>query len=180
VLKYDGAIWACGDAGEPCGGIGMTCADGTIYAGPTPDGRVPMYTTAEGAPSSYKWGAGGVSTPLATCSGELGGAGCQTGKVNSAILEEFGAATYAAAHYCETLTAGGHGDWYLPAAFELAQLYSWRYVIGGFTTAAYWSSSEHDSSLGTTIDFSANPVSPGKPGTLSKGSAARVRCVRPV
>jgi hypothetical protein len=49
-----------------------------------------------------------------------------------------------AAKLCDTLTAYGVTDWYLPARNELDAMYTHRYSIGGFDASAwYWSSTQH-------------------------------------
>jgi|OM-RGC.v1.026428782 hypothetical protein len=48
-----------------------------------------------------------------------------------------------AANICDTLTAYGVTDWYLPARNELDAMYTHRYSIGGFDASAwYWSSTQ--------------------------------------
>ena len=41
-----------------------------------------------------------------------------------------------------SVTAGGvkYGDWYLPSKYELNLLYAQRIIVGGFSSAFYWSS----------------------------------------
>lgn len=45
---------------------------------------------------------------------------------------------------CGRLEENGYHDWYLPSKDELNKLYQNKVVIGGFSDADYWSSSESD------------------------------------
>jgi hypothetical protein len=49
----------------------------------------------------------------------------------------------AAVHYCDTLTAGGYSDWYLPSIMELRRMYQAQDIIGGFILGDYCSSTEN-------------------------------------
>lgn len=95
------------------------------------------------------------------------------GKANTFYIRAVnGYATYAA-RLCDTLTAGGFGDWYLPSKYELNLLYAQKAVVGGFANAAYWSSSEYNSLYSFEQDFSN--------GTLAeefKTATNRVRAIR--
>ena len=133
--------------------VGEACPDGSIFAGFSPDGTVPMYTTpcdagqtlsggsCTGTRSGIKWN-NGSSTWTVT-----GYTSLVTGLANTAGLVALidGGAPYQAAAYCDGLTAHGKSDWYLPARNELNILYTNRTAIGGFDVAGgqwYWSSSE--------------------------------------
>lgn len=136
----NGADWvdmgASASGGDTCGGIGGQCADGSIYAGLSLDGRVPMYTTPGDAPSTYGWGPSS-DTAIVNCV-DLTETGCRTGKANSALLN----GSYPAATHCNNLVVHGKSDWYLPSIEELATIYGSKGSIGGFLTDTYWSSSE--------------------------------------
>lgn len=168
-----GGNWqAVGLVGDPCDKvppprIGIGCADGTIYAGQSPDGDVPMFTTPNDAPGTYTWNNGTVTpidTAMADCTTAPPGnvASCWTGSANTAFLVGLtdGAHPYEAALYCHELVAHGHTDWYLPAQDELAVLYNNRAAIGNFTETGpwpsgfYWSSSEQWTYPARVIDFS--------------------------
>lgn len=85
-----------------------------------------------------------------------------------------------AAKIAQSHTGGGFGDWYLPSLEELRLMYNQKSVIGGFTNANYWSSTEisgspasNPSTMAYAKDFNAGAEAP-----LSKGSTARVRAIR--
>lgn len=66
------------------------------------------------------------------------------GQANTtAIVAAQGAGNYAA-YICDTLTAYGYSDWYLPAKDELNEIYLNKDLIGGFSPYYYWSSTEDD------------------------------------
>lgn len=175
ILKYNGTRWACAnEGGLPCGGIGGECADGTIFAGWSPDGRVPMFTTPADAPGGpYIWGpTGAVASVRCTSSGTQNA--CWTGSANSATLAGLGA-SYQAATYCEGLSAHGYIDWYLPSVLEVGILIDNANMIGNFALDGgdYWSSSELNAN--NAWDRSLNWY--GQVGN-GKGGHYRVRCVR--
>jgi hypothetical protein len=161
---------------DPCNGspsVGTVCADGTVYAGLSPDGNVPMYvtrcdlgqswngTSCTGTRTTPTWNDGTsnwLDTPLANCSASTGtsppvGTGtCITGRSNSNYLLTADSATttggvdpHNAAIACENLVEDGHSDWYLPGLNELYLLYVGRASISGLDTSGnwYWSSSEY-------------------------------------
>jgi hypothetical protein len=176
-LKFDGTKWICGTAGgggdDICGDAGGLCADGTIYAGVSLDGRVPFYAMPDDAPSTYTWGPAGTDTALVNCTTAPGTQdSCWTGEANTDTLALLGS-SYAAATYCADLTDYGHDDWYLPSQYELAVLYGNRDSLGGFQNAYYWSSSENAS-----LNAYARTFSNGTQSNVSKTNTYRVRCVR--
>jgi hypothetical protein len=156
---------------------GTACPDGTLYAGLSPDGDVPMYTTLANAPytapSTLKWGPYG-DTAMTNCANAPGvETTCKTGEANTALLAGIGA-TFAAATYCDTLVEDGHSDWYLPSEAELNVLYVNRAYFG-FPNVGYWSSSERTSTYAWAqfIASSGGFVQGDKPGT-----SYATRCVR--
>ena len=149
--------------GDPCAGtpaIGTTCADGTLYAGQTPDGNVNMYVTPCDVGQTLSGGSctGGAATKTwndGSSNWLLIGGGVESltsGKTNTANLIAQGTspspAPYVAAQYCGTLSAYGHGDWYLPSKNELALLYTLSKYGSGYglntTGSYYWSSTEYN------------------------------------
>lgn len=161
---------------------GDICVDGSIYAGLSPDGNVPMYTTLADAPSTLTWNDGSanyIDTAMPNCGT---GTSCQTGEANSLILVGLrgtgSPAPYAAAEYCDALSAHDKNDWYLPAVEELAVLFANKNrnnLNGTFNETGdnYWSSSEQNSDDARRKRFDSGGVS-----SLSKNTSAIVRCVR--
>jgi hypothetical protein len=97
------------------------------------------------------------------------------GEANTtAIVADQGVGPYAA-YICDTLTAFGYTDWYLPSKDELNAVYLQQYNIeGGFTTTSYWSSTEYNYSSAWYQNFGSGD----QKGSDYKGSSGRVRCVR--
>lgn len=186
VNSATSCIWAvdpCSPSQNPIPGV--SCNDGSIYAGLTPDGNVPMFTTPNDS-GAFDWNDGDngwIDTNLANCTDSSPGTAstCETGEFNTQILltedsnedEDF-LQPHDAAQHCADLSAHGRSDWYLPAQDELNVLYTNRVAIGNFTTNNYWSSSEHDSNDARNQDFGNGAQ--GING--SKRDNFRVRCVR--
>lgn len=127
---------------DPCAGspsVGDVCADGSVYAGLSPDGNVPMYVTSTDAPDAF-WNNGSSIGVVRTFFSST-----TTGAANTAGLAVFGGAEspYQAAVSCNDLNAHGLTDWYLPARDELTVIYTNWEAIGGFASGFYWSASEH-------------------------------------
>lgn len=176
------------------GDEGCEMADGSIYAGLSPDGNVAMFTTPADAASTYTWNDGSANYTDMSLENCIDGSAfsngtalsCQTGEANTAyLIGATGEADYpfAAAEYCDNLSAHGHGDWYLPARDELNVLYTHQGVGGlifqaGYPLGHYWSSSE-----GSTNGFDERArfirFSDGlSSGGLTKDTALSIRCVR--
>lgn len=88
------------------------------------------------------------------------------------ILAQGKSGSYAALE-CIKSKHSGYSDWFLPSKDELNKMYRLRYVIGGFTTSIYWSSSEdydHSSWLQTFEN--------GKQATDFKSESYLVRAAR--
>lgn len=58
-----------------------------------------------------------------------------------------------AAQICANFKGGYFGDWYLPSKYELNLLYEQKAVVGNFTSAFYWSSSENSNERAWCQDF---------------------------
>ena len=112
------------------------------------------------------------------------------GQTNVATLTAIDITKFPAAYYCDTLTAYGYTDWYLPSSSELAFLNNSAVSLVGFNNGAagFWSSTETAdlnsvSSQPKRVNFSA-------PNTTSwvwasqeatndvKTSGRRCRCIR--
>ena len=170
--------WDVTTVSDPCSGSptpGDVCADGSVYAGLTPNGNVPMYTTPADQSSGAYWGTRGFVT---------GSTSLVTGEANTADVYAHVMAgdgtfnpddgrTPNAAVLCENLVAHGHNDWYLPAEDELDVLYDNRVAIGGFGTSRYWSSSELNGGFARNLLFSN-----GFQTSNFKSFTLAVRCVR--
>jgi len=191
AIRYDSSansIQVCLPPAGPsgCPTIGDVCADGSVYAGLSPDGSLPMYTTPADA-GQFSWNDGSLNRPdiptLENCTAfnELS---CDTGEANTTLLAAFGTgpspAPYVAARHCDGLTAHGFDDWYLPAKYELTVLQNNRLVIGGFDlsgtnpTGYYWSSSEGSfATIALGLVFS-NAATLSGPKQIS----ISIRCVR--
>lgn len=78
-----------------------------------------------------------------------------------------------AARRCGDLVEGGYSDWYLPSKDEMYKLYLNRTAIGGFSSNAYWTSSEYSATHAWFQD-----VSDGSQLAISKTNPIYVRPVR--
>ena len=84
-------------------------------------------------------------------------------------------AATSAAKYCDDLTYGGFVDWFLPSKHELTHLYDNRVVLNtGFSSAAYWSSTEYSNAVAWSYGFDTGLPINGIP----KSSSVRLRAVR--
>ncbi|NCC20949.1 MAG: DUF1566 domain-containing protein [Alphaproteobacteria bacterium] len=184
-----------------CPDVGNVCGDGTVYAGFSPDGDVPMFTMpADAGQIDWNNGTGNlIDTSMVNCANATPGTSpsCQTGEDNTTFLVGLSNADapYEAALFCHCLgkdttgvcasdpasgfNAYGYSDWYLPAQDELYELRVNRTAIGGFDVTGawpsgfYWSSSESGASGAARQRFDN-----GTQGTTNKNNTLSVRCVR--
>jgi hypothetical protein len=182
------AVWNATTEGDCTGSpaVGTVCADGTVYAGLSPDGSVPMYVTRCDAGMSWdgtactgtrlglSWNDGDANWVETSLTSNV------TGELNTSQLAAIdsndvtsGHQDHVAAVHCENLSHAGHSDWYLPALGELNILYNNQTVIGGFSAVWYWSSSEDYTSAARRQRFSDGNQSYG-----TKSSTSAVRCAR--
>lgn len=177
------------------GAIGTVCADGSVYAGTSPDGGVPMYVTrcdynqtwsgsaCINTRTGITWNNGQsdwVDTSLVNCGSVPA---CDvSGETNTTTLSsadsdsnDAGVQPHAAAKYCDDLVIHGNSDWYLPSAPELNVIYANKTAIGQFDTGGdyYWSSSENDNGNAWYQEFSN-----GAQGVFTKAAGNWVRCAR--
>lgn len=174
VMQYcEGDEWVqVGEKPDPCvvasPTIGITCNDGTIYAGLSPDGNVKMYTTPNDEAVNLAWSNLTVVTGLTDQ---------DTGQANQATAEAtLDLNDYPAFKACADANFAGYNDWYLPARNENAVLYDNRVAIGNFqANGRFWSSSEVS---GTNASFYNHQT--GFQGSQLKTDATnfQVRCVR--
>lgn len=166
---------------------GTVCDDGSVYAGDSPDGDVPMFTTPADE-GQFSWNDGTanyVATTMQDCKSASPGTqlSCRTGRANTDLLVALGTspspAPYVAARHCDDLVAHGHSDWYLPAQDELNILWRNRVAIGGFDLSGsnpagfYWSSSHFSNYGARGQDFGVGFLI-----STSKLNRLSVRCVR--
>ena len=169
-----------------CPNIGDVCADGTIYAGLTPDGNVRMYTQATVTDNNDPWSFGVGNPPVMAVL--TGMSNPVTGAANTAALSLGGAYQDAdsgapgiqkhdSANYCTDLASNGHTDWYLPAYDELRVLADNQVAIGGFTPDEYWASNE-DSDCPTDCAMAIEFPSGAQSSFRNKYDYRALRCVR--
>jgi hypothetical protein len=174
--------------------IGTVCFDGSVYAGTTPDGNVPMYVTrcdynmtwngsaCANARNTIAWD-NGIGNFTDTSQADLcwPGTSCDpSGETNTTILVTedsdsvtAGTQTHAAAKYCNDLVMHGQSDWYLPSAPELNVMYTNRTAIGNFAAIVYWASTEYNWQNAFYLNFSG-----GSMGVHFKNNAFYARCAR--
>lgn len=119
-------VYAIGDTG-PAGGKVFYITDGGLHG-------------LEVAPADQSGGAewGCYGTLIAGADGTAVGTGAQNTADILAGCSEAGRAASIADEY----TLGEYDDWFLPSRDELNLLYQQRSELGGFTTNAYWSSTQ--------------------------------------
>lgn len=187
-LSCQSGIWEDLDAGavDPCAGgcnspsPGTVCADGSIYAGISPDGNIPMFTTPADA-GQFAW-----NDANSTGNTTTGQTSFVTGQANTSALIGLdsnsavgGIQPHRAAQHCANLSAHGHDDWYLPSQNELNVLRLNSAAIGGFDLSGsnpagwYWTSSEGTQTIARNQRFSD-----GTTGSTFKYTGMSVRCVR--
>ncbi len=180
TVQDSGLVERAGTGELPCNTIGQVCADGTVYAGESPDGTVPMYTT-ENDVGRFTFNNGNTDGLLnSLVSGN-------SGVINTTILHNADADSNAtgfqnhmAAQACVNLEAHGHSDWYLPSDQELLELCNNKASIpnldttGGYGFSTYFSSNDGDGNNANIRFFSS--CGSGFVGT--KSQLHSVRCVR--
>lgn len=204
IMQYcNGSAWVRlhGPPASDCVTPGDICLDGTIYAGLTPDGNVPMYVTrcdlgltlngafCEGYNQNYPWNNGNSSGKTTTgFSSATDGDGNTAGII---LLDSDssvgGTQPHQAAQACADLNLHGHTDWYLPARNEMTVIYESLQegtpndsapdpIIDGFNAAYYHTSSETGTANWT---FSMNTGSQHQYSSQAQKQNARpVRCAR--
>jgi hypothetical protein len=183
------SIWTVSTASTDCTvpspPIGSVCADGSVYAGMSPDaGGVKMFTqrcdlgqtwngsACTGTRLSVTWNNGTSNWTFTNYSS------FNTGKANTAglyALADAGAIYYAAKD-CAILNENGHTDWYLPALSEMTVLAVNSATILNFDISGslYWSSTEYYSDGSSTYRFSDATYQ----SNVKKAEGHLIRCVR--
>jgi hypothetical protein len=99
----------------------------------------------------------GIDKYTGTKGDGLGAGAMNTAIIVSTQINDNQTGNFAAkvcADYSATMNEIIYGDWYLPSLFELNLLYQRKDVVGGFTDAFYWSSTEDYSNLSWGVSFS--------------------------
>lgn len=136
-----------------CPNVGDICDDGTIYAGLSPDGNIPMFTTNGSIGRFFGNNGNTTGSVEAFVTGN-------TGAANTSILAALdsdsvtgGFQPHQAARACHNLHRHGANDWYLPSTSEAALYLPWAGdLVGAFRDAirpaqpweGYWNSSERN------------------------------------
>lgn len=176
------SVATTGDCTDPSPPVGTFCADGTVYAGITPDGGTKMYTTPcrHGETWDGTTCTGTSTLPLWSQTNTIntGVTGFNTGEGSTTALAGLSNADspYSAASLCDGLVFGGQSDWYIPAEGEAQIIVSGCDLIPFNSCAAstrVWTSTE-------TGSAQARYWQPN--GAFSQStkltSTYRLRCVR--
>jgi len=183
-------VWNATTTGDCTGSpaAGTVCADGTVYAGQSPDGNVKMFTTrcdagqswdgstCTGSRSLLSWNDGDTEWVETGFTSAITG---ETNTTNIATLDSnstlSGNQPHIAVEYCNDLNQDGYTDWYLPAKQELDVLYGNNGSIDHFDTSGtyYWSSTEDDNTRAWLQRFND-----GNQYDHLKDNTRAVRCVR--
>ena len=124
----------------------------------------PLYVHPVDNSESIEWG--GYGAPVKANS-------LTDGKKNTeAITDSLGEGDYAA-YVCDTLTAYGYDDWYLPSKEELSAIFSQYDKLVDLNTDTYWSSTEAGEDEAWSQSFYS-----GNKTTIKKYHLRKVRCVR--
>jgi hypothetical protein len=152
----------------------MTWTDPNLVTAPDTAGPVPirfqgdiLYVHPTDNGVSVEWGVAAVTGATSTTDGAM----------NTDSIVAAGADGNTAAGICDTLTAFGFDDWYLPAQYEMDALYKQSYLISGLELNPdweYWSSTEIDG-----LNAWAHRLDYGGPDEDDKVEINHnVRCVR--
>ena len=178
--------------------IGTVCTDGSVYAGTSPDGSVPMYVmrcdvgqswsgaacTGTRTAMDFNNGQGtygyNIDTILPNCGSGLGcdSSGANSGAVLAVVDADnsiIGIQNHIAAKYCDDLNLHGYSDWYLPSPPELDVVHTNKTAISNFDTTgpSYWTTGESANYLAWLQTFTG-----GAFATSEKSFDRFVRCAR--
>jgi hypothetical protein len=176
-------VTTAGDCTAASPPIGTLCADGSLYAGISPDGSVKMYvqrcdmgmtwngTSCTGGRLSYYYNNG----TAATAAGSV--VDTNTGRANTLALNGLAdaGAPYQAANACKNLNEDGHTDWYLPATNEMIVIGNGVAALGNFyiNWIPYWTSNNLGNGWGRTYYTIPNNIQ-----NDNQNLAGYVRCAR--
>lgn len=179
--------WTVTTSGNACGSSptpGTVCPDGTIYAGLTPDGSVPMYVQRCDAGMTWSntanacvglrflidWVTPSTATVLANITNDKSG---KTNTANWAALSNADS-PYIAVQYCKQLSEGGKTDWYVPARQELQLIDSNYAAIGNLLANGIYNGSNEF----TTTTMWGWKMNGGGQQTPNKAGGFYLRCAR--
>lgn len=108
--------------------------------------------------SSSYWGCLDIVIPGAD------GTAIGTGNQNTLDIVSGCATAGIAAKLCNDLVTGGYADSFLPSKDEIYKLYLNQSLIGGFSSAEYWSSSEESGYNAYVCNFREQGDRAGKSG----------------
>lgn len=161
-----------------CPNIGDVCDDGNAVNDPDPvfaGFLIYDNATCEALYTGQSDHSAGIEWTTTSNSDDISTDSWHDGKINHANRGG-NIADFPAFELCENLTDGGFNDWYLPSLGELNLLCEYENLLGGFTSASYFSSSEHASLThkvsGTAFSSCYTNIH------MDKTTVDRVRCVR--
>jgi hypothetical protein len=164
---------------QGCPDIGDVCDDGTVYAGLSPDGNVPMFVAPADSPTTLPWNNGNSSGYVQTnLTGDITGQDYTNNLValdSDSVTGGFQA--HRAAQYCFDLVAAGADDWYLPGRDELELVTPLALRINLVVGLNYLSSRESTIDRASRVRYNSE-LDPVSGGWISKNTSAGVRCVR--
>jgi len=149
--------------GDSFGGGTVACLGGAPYLNL-------IASPAADFPSTIEWG--GFGTDVLDASYPLDGA-TNTANIVARLTPSIQASNTYAAGLCSDYAGGGYTDWFLPAQDQLNCLYNNQGVVGGFSAASYWSSTEVSANDARIQNFNDGDQFSGL-----KDVTFRVRCVR--
>lgn len=157
---------------------GTFCSDGTIYLGQN-NGAL-YITTGAGCYlnactgtefESFRWATSSVGLDRIFLKIDS-----SDGALNQQVLER---EQSPAALFCKSLSVGGHSDWYLPSAQEVARmsasLRAAKSTATNFRDQLYWSSTETGSISAVRVNWLSGTVQ-----NANKASTNYVRCMRKI
>jgi len=132
----------------------------------------------EAAPEDQDDGAGAewgcFNSDIAGAGGTAVGTGAQnSADILAAVCSPETGGNPLATELVDAYSLNGYNDWFLPSLDELSALYTLKDVVGGFSDAEYWSSSEASAVYAQAVYFSEDEY-----GNFLKYSFRRVRAIR--